>query len=142
MVENNDTPIDNDTAVLNKIFVVKTFGIYPETAKFAKVFTRERFPLYGTCNKLYIHFHYGHATLSSFYIHVHVALHLLCFAISSQFCDDNTATLCHMRLALLLIHCTCTYLYICISSVSLSVEMQHFKITAKTCVYRFHDQQF
>ena len=44
----DDTPIDNDAAVLNEIFTVKTFANFPETAKFAKVFTRERIPLYGS----------------------------------------------------------------------------------------------
>ena len=34
------------------VFMVKTFANCPETAKFVKVFTRERFPLYGTqCRK-------------------------------------------------------------------------------------------
>ena len=33
-----------------RIFAVKTFANCPKIAKFAKVFTRERFPLYG--NKL------------------------------------------------------------------------------------------
>ena len=32
---------------LNENFRVKTFANCPKTAKFAKVFTRERFPLYG-----------------------------------------------------------------------------------------------
>ena len=31
-----------------KIFIIKTFGNCPETAKLAKVFTRKRFALYGT----------------------------------------------------------------------------------------------
>ena len=30
-----------------KVFAVKTFMNYPETAKVAKVFIHERFPLYG-----------------------------------------------------------------------------------------------
>ena len=32
---------------LLKIFTVKTFADFPETAKFAKVFTHEKFMLYG-----------------------------------------------------------------------------------------------
>ena len=47
VVESNDTSIDNDTPILNEIFVVKTFANFPETVKFAKVFTCERFPLYS-----------------------------------------------------------------------------------------------
>ena len=49
----NDTPIDNDMPSHSmRIFVVKTFAVktfanYPKTSKFAKVFTCERFPLYG-----------------------------------------------------------------------------------------------
>ena len=34
-----------------KIFLVKTFTNSPETAKFMKVFTREKFPLYGTLTR-------------------------------------------------------------------------------------------
>ena len=47
VVENYDTPIDDDAPCSTRIFAVKTFTNCPETAKFAKVFARERFPLYG-----------------------------------------------------------------------------------------------
>ena len=47
VVENNDTPTDNHTLHSMKIFAVKTFANCPETTKFTKVFTREKFPLYG-----------------------------------------------------------------------------------------------
>ena len=33
-----------------KIFAVTTFANCPKTAKFAKVFTRKRFSLYGICS--------------------------------------------------------------------------------------------
>ena len=35
-----------------QIFKVKTFANCPKTSKFAKVFTRERFPLYDTQRRL------------------------------------------------------------------------------------------
>ena len=65
MGNDNDTPIDNDAAtVLKKIFVVKTFANCPETAKFAKVFTRERLPLYGiTLNVRKLTGKYGYVPL-------------------------------------------------------------------------------
>ena len=37
-----------------KSFVVKTFANCPKTAKFTKVFTHERFPLYGNLQGLYM----------------------------------------------------------------------------------------
>ena len=40
-----------------KIFSVKTFASCPETAKVAKVFTRERFPLYGITGNFHEHNH-------------------------------------------------------------------------------------
>ena len=48
VVKNSDMPIDSDAPVLNEIFTVKTFVNCPESAKFAKVFPRKRFPLYGS----------------------------------------------------------------------------------------------
>ena len=49
VVKHDDTHIDNDCPVLNKTFAAKTFTNCLKSAKSAKVFTTERFPLYGTC---------------------------------------------------------------------------------------------
>ena len=48
--KNNDTAIDYEIMMpsnLPKILAFKTFADWPESTKFAKVFARERFPLYG-----------------------------------------------------------------------------------------------
>ena len=44
------TLIDSDTPPHSmRIFAFKTFTNLPKTAKFVKVFTRERLPLYSNC---------------------------------------------------------------------------------------------
>ena len=47
IVENNDTSIIMMPPHSMNIFMVKTFVKCPETAKFTKVFTQKKFPLYG-----------------------------------------------------------------------------------------------
>ena len=43
VVESNNTAIDNDNPVLNANFMVNTLANCPESTKFARVSTRERF---------------------------------------------------------------------------------------------------
>ena len=51
VVENNDTPIDNDALVPYQNFHGLKFHKLFQNRKFAKVFTCERFPLYGICQQ-------------------------------------------------------------------------------------------
>ena len=48
IVEDNDTPIDNDPPHSMNIYTVKNFTNCPKTAKFTTVFTSEKYSLYST----------------------------------------------------------------------------------------------
>ena len=68
--ENNDTLNDNNAPHSMKTFTVKTSVNCPNTAKFAKVFTCKRFPLYGilvSCCKLILN--QKHSPVSNSLIH-------------------------------------------------------------------------